>query len=134
MTSGRPTRARPPWRRRRPTRRTWCCWTSGCRGLNGYEVARRLRQDPQLKGVRLVAMTGYGQEADRQLAREAGFDAHLVKPVDFLKVEELLTTLLASPGARRMRSSQGARSPRIPGRGVEPRASRILPSTEQPAT
>ncbi len=69
----------------------------GLPGLNGYEVARRLRQDPQLKDVRLVAMTGYGQESDLQLAREAGFDRHLVKPVDFLKVQELLTTLLTSP-------------------------------------
>ena len=71
----------------------------GLPGLNGYEVARRLRQDPQLKGVRLVAMTGYGDEADRQLAQEAGFDRHLVKPVDFPKVEELLTTLLTPPGS-----------------------------------
>ena len=70
----------------------------GLPGLNGYEVARRLRQDPQLEGVRLVAMTGYGDEADRQLAQEAGFDRHLVKPVDFPKVEELLTTLLTPPG------------------------------------
>ena len=41
----------------------------GLPGFNGYEVARRLRQDPRLQGVRLVAMTGYGDEADRQLAR-----------------------------------------------------------------
>ena len=73
----------------------------GLPGLNGYEVARRLRQDPQLKDVRLVAMTGYGDEADRQLAQEAGFDRHVVKPVDFPKVEELLTTLLTPPAAGR---------------------------------
>jgi PAS domain S-box-containing protein len=72
----------------------------GLPGLNGYEVARRLRQYPQLKGVRLVAMTGYGGQSDLQLAREAGFEEHLVKPVDFLKVEELLTTLLAPPDSR----------------------------------
>ena len=71
----------------------------GLPGLNGYEVARRLRLDPQLKGVRLVAMTGYGDEADRRLAQEAGFDRHVVKPVDFPKVEELLTTLLRPPGS-----------------------------------
>ena len=71
----------------------------GLPGLNGYEVARRLRQHPRLKGVRLVAMTGYGDDADRQLAQEAGFDGHLVKPVDFPKVEELLTTLLTPPGS-----------------------------------
>ena len=71
----------------------------GLPGLNGYEVARRLRQDRQLKGVRLVAMTGYGDEADRQLAQEAGFDRHLVKPVDFPKVDELLTKLLTPPSS-----------------------------------
>jgi CheY-like chemotaxis protein len=67
--------------------------------LNGHAVARRLRQQPRLEGVRLVAMTGYGQESDLQLTREAGFDSHLLKPVDFLKVRELLTTLLAPPGS-----------------------------------
>jgi CheY-like chemotaxis protein len=69
----------------------------GLPGLNGYEVARRLRQHPPLKGVRLVAMTGYGDEADLQLAREAGFDRHLLKPVDFPEVEGLLTTLMTTP-------------------------------------
>jgi CheY-like chemotaxis protein len=73
----------------------------GLPDLNGYEVARRLRQDPRLEGVRLVAMTGYGQESDLQLAREAGFDRHLVKPVDFPKVLELLTTLLMPPGSEK---------------------------------
>jgi CheY-like chemotaxis protein len=42
-------------------------------------------------------MTGYGQESDLQLAREAGFDRHLVKPVDFLKLQEIVTTMLAHP-------------------------------------
>lgn len=67
--------------------------------IDGYEVARRLRRLPRLEGVTLVAMTGYGRDSDRQLAREAGFDTHLTKPVDFVKVQELLTTLPASPGA-----------------------------------
>jgi CheY-like chemotaxis protein len=71
----------------------------GLPGFNGYEVARRLRRLPQFKGVRLVAMTGYGNETDLQLAREAGFEEHLVKPVDFLKVEELLTRLFTPPGS-----------------------------------
>ena len=71
----------------------------GLPGLNGYEVARRVRQYPRLKEVRLVAMTGYGQESDVQLAKEAGFDEHLLKPVDFLKVKELLTTLLVTQGS-----------------------------------
>ena len=69
----------------------------GLPGINGYEVARRLRLLPRLAGVKLIAMTGYGQDSDRQLAREAGFDSHLTKPVDFKKVLELLTTLLSQP-------------------------------------
>ncbi len=70
----------------------------GLPGINGYEVARRLRLLPHLKGVKIVAMTGYGQDTDRQLAREAGFDSHLTKPVDFVQVRDLLTTLL-TPGS-----------------------------------
>ena len=58
--------------------------------LDGYEVARRLRADPALENVKLVATTGYGNEKDLQLAREAGFDAHLVKPIDLQDVEKLL--------------------------------------------
>jgi CheY-like chemotaxis protein len=77
----------------------------GLPGINGYEVARRLRLLPHLEGVKIVAMTGYGQDSDRQLAREAGFDSHLTKPVDFVKVQELLTTffeLLESDGHHRI--------------------------------
>jgi CheY-like chemotaxis protein len=58
--------------------------------LDGYEVARRLRADPALENVKLVATTGYGNEKDLQLAREAGFDAHLLKPIDLQDVEKLL--------------------------------------------
>jgi CheY-like chemotaxis protein len=50
--------------------------------MNGYEVARRLRQNPSTAKARLVAVTGYGAEEDKQRSREVGFDAHLVKPVD----------------------------------------------------
>ena len=51
--------------------------------INGYEVARRLRAMPALRGTRLIALTGYGRDSDRRSAAEAGFDAHFVKPVDF---------------------------------------------------
>jgi signal transduction histidine kinase/CheY-like chemotaxis protein len=54
----------------------------GLPGMDGYEVARRLREQPSLQHVLLVALTGYGQEADRRRSQEAGFDHHLVKPVD----------------------------------------------------
>jgi signal transduction histidine kinase len=55
----------------------------GLPGLDGYEVARRIRADTQWSGVQLVAMTGYGQEGDRDRSRAAGFAAHLVKPVEY---------------------------------------------------
>jgi PAS domain S-box-containing protein len=53
----------------------------GLPGLSGYEVAKRLREHPGGQGVRIYAMTGYGQEEDRRRSMEAGFDGHLVKPV-----------------------------------------------------
>jgi CheY-like chemotaxis protein len=54
----------------------------GMPGLDGYEVARRLRAMNQGQTFRIVAITGWGQEADRLRSKEAGFDLHLVKPVD----------------------------------------------------
>ncbi len=62
----------------------------GMPGMDGYEVARRLRQDPSLAGAALVALTGYGQEEDRQRTAAAGFAHHLVKPV---KPEEIAQVL-----------------------------------------
>jgi two-component system CheB/CheR fusion protein len=62
-------------------------------GLDGYEVARRMRQDPVLRNARLVALTGYGQEEDQRRAREAGFDIHLTKPADPETLERLLAEL-----------------------------------------
>jgi PAS domain S-box-containing protein len=60
----------------------------GLPGMDGYEVARRIRAD--LPGARLVALTGYGQPEDRERALAAGFDAHLVKPVDPDQLQRLL--------------------------------------------
>jgi CheY-like chemotaxis protein len=51
--------------------------------LNGYEACRRIRERPWGNRVVIVAMTGWGQESDRQRSREAGFDHHMVKPVDY---------------------------------------------------
>jgi two-component system, chemotaxis family, CheB/CheR fusion protein len=62
----------------------------GLPGLDGYEVARQLRQNHRLEKALLVALTGYGQEEDRRLAREAGFDHHLTKPVDPAVLYQLL--------------------------------------------
>ena len=54
----------------------------GLPGMSGYEVARRLRQLPEIKHTPLVAVTGYGRDDDRRRSREAGFDYHLIKPID----------------------------------------------------
>jgi PAS domain S-box-containing protein len=58
--------------------------------IDGYEIARRIRLEPGLKDILLIAMTGYGRDSDVQLAREAGFDQHLLKPVDPARLQELL--------------------------------------------
>ncbi len=71
----------------------------GLPGLDGYQVAQRLRQDPAYKDVLLIAASGYGQEADRRRSWEAGFDHHLVKPVDPAEIQRLLAeAALATPG------------------------------------
>ena len=62
----------------------------GLPGLSGLDVARRIRDDLQLRNVLLVAQTGWGQESDRQRSLEAGFDHHLVKPVDLATFQRLL--------------------------------------------
>jgi two-component system CheB/CheR fusion protein len=58
--------------------------------MNGYDVAQRLRQRPGREHLLLVAMTGWGQEEDRRRSREAGFDHHLVKPVEPAALHQLL--------------------------------------------
>ena len=68
----------------------------GLPGLDGYEVARRIRAGGDA-GVLLVAVTGYGQSGDRQRSTEAGFDAHLTKPVDPVALEALLVNLPLDP-------------------------------------
>jgi CheY-like chemotaxis protein len=62
----------------------------GLPDIDGYELARRMRAMPELKGVRLIALTGHGFDEDRQRTREAGFDHHLVKPVDPDDLEKAL--------------------------------------------
>jgi len=62
----------------------------GLPGMNGYELARRLRENPALEGIRLVALTGYGQAEDKERARAAGFDDHLIKPADSRALEQML--------------------------------------------
>jgi CheY-like chemotaxis protein len=65
----------------------------GLPGLNGYEVAKWIRKQSILRGVVLVALTGYGQEADRQTSIKAGFNYHVVKPIDFNRVKTILAAI-----------------------------------------
>jgi len=65
----------------------------GLPGMNGYEVARRIRNSPENANVTLIAFTGYGQDDDRRLAREAGFDHHLVKPAEASQLAQIVDSL-----------------------------------------
>ncbi|MDB5386104.1 MAG: Protein-glutamate methylesterase [Planctomycetaceae bacterium] len=65
----------------------------GLPGLNGFDVARRIRQEPALQNITLIALTGYGQEADRLTSEQAGFNHHLVKPADFAQLQQILSTV-----------------------------------------
>jgi PAS domain S-box-containing protein len=65
----------------------------GMPGMDGYEVARRIRQTPGLENIVLAALTGWGQQEDRRRTAEAGFDHHLVKPVEPTAVESLIASL-----------------------------------------
>jgi PAS domain S-box-containing protein len=70
----------------------------GLPGLDGYQVAQRLREDPVLREMTLIAASGYGQEADLHRSREVGFDRHLVKPVDPRELRELLAEIAGRRG------------------------------------
>jgi CheY-like chemotaxis protein len=59
--------------------------------LNGYEAARRIRQEPWGHEIVLVATTGWGQDEDRRRTAEAGFDRHLVKPIEIASLREILS-------------------------------------------
>jgi two-component system CheB/CheR fusion protein len=67
----------------------------GLPGMDGYEVAQKMRELPGLRDIRLVAVTGYGRSDDRLRAREAGFDDHLTKPVEFASLERTLAGIRA---------------------------------------
>src|SRR5262249_57033669 len=86
----------------------------GMQGMGGHEVARRARQQPEGQDVTLIALTGWGQEEDRRRSREAGFDHHLVKPVDL----HALQTLLASLDAHQSGSKQRPKGEASPNPGA----------------
>ena len=99
----------------------------GLPGLNGYQVAKQIRQQPALKDTVLVAMTGYGQESDRQNSQQAGFDHHLVKPAEFAigaanTGESLgLASLMDTSGEMEKAVCQGIRCFEMEARGRAPK-------------
>ena len=74
----------------------------GLPGLTGIEVAKRIRREPTLETSVLIAVTGYGQQEDRQRSRDAGFDHHLAKPADFAELQRILARV-AEQAALRLR-------------------------------
>ena len=65
----------------------------GMPGMDGHEVARQIRQQPEFDDVTLIALTGWGQEGDRRDSRSAGFEYHLIKPADIGAIETLLSAI-----------------------------------------
>jgi two-component system, sensor histidine kinase len=75
-----------------------CIMDIGLPGMDGYELARRIRRMEHSSEMRLIAVTGWGSEADRQLSNEAGFDVHLVKPIVYSELlHQIETVLKAAP-------------------------------------
>lgn len=64
----------------------------GLPGMSGYEVARRVRRDPELKATYLAALSGYGSPLDQQHSAEAGFDTHVVKPIELKQLQQILNS------------------------------------------
>ncbi len=73
--------------------------------LDGYELARRFREHPRLRRTRLIALTGYGQQQDRQRSADAGFVAHLVKPVDVDQLRAALESIPEGNGGHELKSA-----------------------------
>ena len=63
--------------------------------MDGYELARRMRAHPLTRDTRLIALSGYGQSSDKELSARAGFDAHLVKPIAFGDLQNVIQQLSA---------------------------------------
>jgi CheY-like chemotaxis protein len=73
--------------------------------LNGYEACRQIREQAWATAVTIVAVTGWGQDEDRRRSKDAGFDLHLVKPLDPAVVERMLGELRADAGAGLLQAS-----------------------------
>jgi CheY-like chemotaxis protein len=96
----------------------------GLPGLDGYEVARKLRDNPTTAKARLIAVTAYGQDEDRRRSHEAGFEQHLVKPVD----PDALQTALNCSAALKRKSGFLPPSPESPRKGPTARVRRLSAS------
>jgi CheY-like chemotaxis protein len=83
----------------------------GLPGMSGYELARRARAQSAGGGLFLIALTGWGQEEDRQRAREAGFDAHLTKPADPAEIDRLIAQAVSRRAGWRRANGQGLTGP-----------------------
>jgi len=70
----------------------------GMPGMDGYDVARRIREQPEGQDLMLIALTGWGQEEDRRRTSEAGFDHHLLKPADVSALKSLFMSLRSIDG------------------------------------
>ena len=71
----------------------------GMPDMDGYELARRVRQSPKYHDMTLIALTGWGQEEDRRRSQAAGFNFHLTKPADFNTLQSLLGSLQSPEGS-----------------------------------
>ncbi len=80
----------------------------GLPGIDGYEVARRMRADPDTRNIRLIALTGYGLAEDQRRVLEAGFDLHLVKPVDIDSLMKAIGSLTGGTGAPTTAAAEAA--------------------------
>jgi CheY-like chemotaxis protein len=79
----------------------------GMPDITGYEVARRIRQEAWGRGVLLLAVTGWGQDDDKEKAKAAGFDFHFTKPVNPEQVEERVAAYLRAPDSATSRAVGG---------------------------
>ncbi len=88
----------------------------GMPGMDGYEVVRRMREEPACRNITVIALTGWGQEADRKRSKSAGFDHHLIKPADLHTLEDLLGTIPRSSRSRPNRRRANPTEPQPDGR------------------
>jgi DNA-binding response OmpR family regulator len=82
-----------------------CILDIGLPELDGNELAKRVRSESALQNTLLVAVTGYGQETDKQAALNAGFHHHLVKPVDYEKLFHIIKTFTRNKGLSKPQQS-----------------------------